>query len=77
VTVRHRGGHPAQVIGHLGPAFESGGSSNLPDYRPDPWGEYDEELGGYVNAETHEFSPGPDRPAPKLPPRDRTGRFTS
>ena len=47
------------------------------EYRPDPWGEYDPERNGYTNSETHVFSPGPDRPAKKLPPRGTGGRFIS
>lgn len=73
----HRGGHPAQVIIVSGPDLESGACSNTSDFRPDPWGEYDKEKNGYTNSETHEFSPGPDRPTKKLPPRGTGGRFTT
>ncbi len=70
---RHRGGHPAQVIGTSGPAFESDDRSNSPDYVPDPWQPFEGIGGGWVNTNTGAWQQHRPR---ELPARTRQGKFT-
>lgn len=69
-----RGGHPAQVIGKVGPAFDSDGSSNPPEFQR-LWEPYDGEEGGWINTITKEWRP--DKPPDAdLPARNERGQFT-
>lgn len=71
--MKHRGGHPAQVIGSRGPAFEgSGGGSNLPEPYVDwiPCIHDDGQQHGWIDPDGNWHLEKPN-----LPPRNGRGRF--